>query len=242
MSGHSHSHSHSHSDSHSHSHSHSHSYSSDDDHIAPVPTSSAQSLWGKIDHPHITALNMANASDDIQKIFKREEDKYCAKPVVRSDCDAQLIIHVPFVNVSVKLCSLILRTNGGSYCPRTIRLWKNDLLIDFDTATAKKPTFTIHHPHVGLADDDELPDIVTSDAEFVEHHLPRHVFLGVHHLTIFIEDVYGNEDELHINNIELRGEFSELTRDPVITLYELAANPADHKNLAVAESLNYSAI
>lgn len=188
---------------------------------------------------------MTNPVGDISKLFKNNDDKYQTKPIVKSDCDAQLIIHIPFVNVSVKLFSIILRTNGESYCPKTIRIWKNDRTIDFDSAVAKRPTFTINHPLIGLSDsadddEDEFPDVVQSDNEFVEHFLPRHVFTGVQHLTLFIEDIHGDEDELHLHNIELRGEYNELSKDPVVTLYELAANPADHKNLTAEESSNYT--
>lgn len=229
---------------HSNGHGHGHDHDHDHDHVAPIPTGAAQSLWTKIDHPHITALNMANPADDIRRIFKKNDDRYSIKPTIKSDCDAQLIVHIPFVNVSVKLFSIILRTNGESYCPKTIRLWKNDQSIDFDLAVSKKPTFTIEHPLVGIADDDddELPEIIESETEFVEHFLPRHIFSGVQHLTIFIEDVHGDEDELRIHSVELRGEFTELSKDPVITLYELAANPADHKNMMAEEASNYSQI
>lgn len=235
---------------HEHSHSHGGGHGSgagghDHSHVAPIPTNSAQSLWRKIDHPHITALSMLNPREDIQKLFKSPENRYSTKPIIKSDCDAQLIIHIPFVNCNVKLFSIIIRSNGESYCPKTIRLWKNDAAIDFDTAVSKRPLFTIEHPRVGLADfeeEDDLDDVVESESTFVEHFLPRHVLTGVQHLTIFVEDIHGDEEELHLHSIELRGEFTELTKDPVITLYELAANPADHKNLNAEEASNYSSV
>ena len=230
-----------------HSHSHGHDQGDsrdhdDHDHIAPAQTTAAQSLWNKIDLPHVLALNVLNHPDDVPKLFKSYDHRYECNPVVKSDCDAQMIIHIPFANVSAKLSSIVLRTNGESFCAKTIRLWKNDPSIDFDSAGLKKPTFTIQHPEVGLPDyeDDEVPNAVESEAEFVEHLVPRHAFSGVTHLTIFIEDVHGSEDELWVHNIDLRGEFTQLSKDPVITLYELAANPADHKNMVAAESANFS--
>ena len=210
---------------HNHNHNHSHS--------APMPTNESQSLVTKIDTPHVTALNLANNKEDIGKLFKTQDDKYKLKPVIKSDCDAQMIINIPFLNASVKLFSMIWRTNGDKYCPKTIKLWKNDKSIDFDNVNDKKPTFTVSHPEVGVMyNDDEVPDVLENDHDFVEHYLPLHIFTGVQHLTVFIEDIHNeDEDESHLHYMELRGEFTELTKDPVITMYELAANPADHKKI-----------
>lgn len=156
--------------------------------------------------------------------------------MIKSDCDEQLIINIPFLNGSVKLYSIILRTNGDIYCPRTIKLFKNDKTIDFDNVDQKKPVQVITHPQIGVANDDDLPEILQSDDEFVEHFVPRHKFTGVETLTLFIENIYDEgEEECHLHSIELRGEFTELNKDPIITLYELAANPADHKNITVIE-------
>ena len=94
----------------------------------------------------------------------------------------------------------------------------------------------ITHPQIGVANDDDLPEILQSDDDFVEHFVSRHKFTGVQTLTLFIENIYDEgEEECHLHSIELRGEFTELNKDPIITLYELAANPADHKNITVVE-------
>lgn len=219
-------------------HSHDHGDGHDDgDHIAPVPTSIAQLLNSKINLPHVTALNIQNERDDLEKIFKNAQNRYLLKPIIKSDADEQIILHIPFLNGSVKLHLVIIRTNGDKYCPRTIELWKNNQGIDFDSVEQFKPNFKLTQPHVGVAynDDDEseeeVPDILESDADFVEHHLPRHIFTGVQHLTMFFKDIYGDEEESHFHSIELRGEFTELTKDPVITIYEASANPADHKKV-----------
>lgn len=211
----------------------------DHNHIAPVPTSVAQLLNSKIDSPLVTAFNIQNEQEDLAKMFKNAESRYLLKPIIKSDADEQIILHIPFLNGSVKLHLVILRTNGDKYCPRTIELWKNNRGIDFDSVEQFKPNFKVTHPHVGVAfNDDEgdenVPDFLESDADFVEHHLPRHLFTGVQHLTMFFKNIYGDEEECHIHSIELRGEFTELTKDPVITIYEAAANPADHKRVEAA--------
>lgn len=215
-----------------HHHQHSHG-DHGNDHVIPEATSAAQLLNSRVNLTQVRALNLANRSEDLPKLFKDSSNRYTLKPVIKSDADEQLILHIPFVNGSVKLHSIILRTNGDLYCPRTIKVWKNNALIDFDNVNDSKCHFTLTHPQVGVAynEDDEIPEVLESDADFVEHHVPRHIFSGVQTLTLFIENIYGDEEECHLHSIELRGEFTELNKDPVVTLYELAANPADHKKV-----------
>lgn len=222
----SHSHSHTHGDE-GHGHSHSHG---DGSHEPPSQTYVAQLLNLKVDLAQVVGLNLLNAPDEAAKLFKNTDLRYQLKPVIKSDADEQLILYIPFLNGSVKLHSIILRTNGSLYCPKTIKLWKNARHIDFDNVNDSKATFTLTHPEVGVPyEDDEVPDELVTENDFVEHHLPKHLFSGVRCLTLFVQDIYGDEEESHLHSIELRGEFTELSRDPVITLYELAPNPADHK-------------
>ncbi|KAF3987981.1 hypothetical protein FT663_04208 [Candidozyma haemuli var. vulneris] len=221
-----------------HFHGHSHSHGGDDggdDHVPPIPTSVATSLNSKVDLPHVTALNLENKPDDLQKLFKNGNSRYSLKPIIKSDADEQLILHIPFLNGSVKLHSIIIRSNGDKYCPKTIKVWKNNRDIDFDNVESVKPLHSLEHPNVGVnynEDSDceeEVPESLEDDADFVEHHVPRHIFTGIQHLTLFFKDIYGDEEQVHLHSIELRGEFTELSKDPVITLYESAPNPADHK-------------
>lgn len=215
---------------HFHGHSHLHGDGDGHDHVPPIPTSVASLLNLKVDTPHVTALNLENRPEDLGKLFKNDANRYSLKPVIKSDADEQLIMHIPFLNGSVKLHLMILRTNGDKYCPKKIKVWKNNTNIDFDNVESVKPLHTLEHPHVGVNyNDDEVPEILEEDSDFVEHHLPRHIFTGVQHLTLFFQDIYGDEEQVHLHSIELRGEFTELSKDPVITLYELAPNPADHK-------------
>lgn len=220
-------------DEHYHGHSHSNGHDGHDhSHVPPEETSSAQLLNSKINIPLVTALNTSNKQDDVHKLFKNSSERYSLRPVVRSDADEQMIIHIPFLNGSVKLHSLVLRTNGDLYCPRVIKLWKNKD-IDFSNCS-DKATYLVEHPQVGVnynsEVDTDVPEILVGD-DFVEHHLPRHIFTGVHTLTVFIEKIHGDEEESHLHYIELRGEFTQLNRDPVVTIYELAANPADHQKV-----------
>ncbi|CAK9440625.1 uncharacterized protein LODBEIA_P46500 [Lodderomyces beijingensis] len=223
-----------------HNHNHGHGHDHDHDHVAPIPTSSSQSLNSKIDTFKVSALNMANPPQDLAKVFKNQDTKYEINPVIKSDCDEQLIINIPFLNGSVKLYSIILRTNGDLYCPKTIKLFKNDRSIDFDNIESKKAAQVLTQPQVGVAADaDAESDTIESDTDFVEHFLPRHKFTGVEQLTLFIESIHEqDEDQCRLHSIELRGEYTELNRDTVVALYESAANPADHKTTTTLANEN----
>lgn len=53
-------------------------------------------------------------------------------------------------------------------------------------------------------------------------------FRAVRSLTLFITGSFSEEEITRLYYIGLKGEFTELSEDPIITLYELNANPADH--------------
>ncbi|KAH3672965.1 hypothetical protein WICPIJ_009974 [Wickerhamomyces pijperi] len=231
-----------------HTHSHSHSHSGDDsnnDHVPPIPTSSAQDLSKYIDTPRLTALNSDVPNSELSKLFIKSESeggKYSLKSPVSSDLDAQLILNIPFTGY-VKLYSIILRTAGDEeQCPKEIKVYKNAKDVDFDNE--RKPQFTITHPQIGvLADDGKDQDL--DDSNFVEHHLPRSSFQSTTNLTLFIQNNWADDEDesIKIFHIELRGQFqSPLAKEPIITLYEAAANPADHKNLIASVNKNYSSI
>ncbi|ODQ76948.1 hypothetical protein BABINDRAFT_117370 [Babjeviella inositovora NRRL Y-12698] len=214
-----------------HSHSHSHD---DHSHVPPIPTSATQSLKSQMDLANVRALNMANPPTDLPLIFRDYDVRKEVTPCVESDCDEQLIFNIPFT-ANVKLYSVILRTSGDGSCPHTIKLFKNNAMVDFDNVEGTKATFTTTQPQVGYVAGQIEGQ---TEGQFVEHFLPRHLFTNVQHLTLFVEDIYDNDefDTLKVYYVELRGEYTPFTRDPVITMYEAAANPADHKNMLAEES------
>lgn len=208
-----------------------HSHCSHEHHDSPpVPTNASQTLIGYIDVAKVRGLNVANPPEDVVKLFTK--DRTTIGPIVRSDCDSQIIIHIPFINSSVKLYLILLRTSQDIlHCPKTIKLYKNDTEIDFDNVDHKKPTHILDHPLIGL-DFDMVSDDTVEDEDdgVVEHYLPRQKFTGLTSLTIFIADNWAEDDdeEVELSRIELRGSATELRKEAVVTLYELAANPADH--------------
>lgn len=211
----------------------------DHSHVAPIPTSEAQSLRQFIDVYKLTGLNIAQPNDKLQKVFKDQDSKYQVSDYIESDADAQFILNIPFTG-NVKLYSIILRTNGApENCPKTIKLFKNKTNLDFDNVNDTKPTYKFEQPQIGHLGEENGDDL--DDSTFVEHYLPRNLFQSTTQLSLFIENNWeDDEDELtKVYYIELRGLFtSPLSKDPIITLYESAANPADHKNLLADEVRN----
>lgn len=227
---------------HGHSHSHSHGDGEDHSHTAPIPTSEAQNLREYIDFFKLTALNIEQPNSQLQDVFKPTASKFTLDKHIDSDSDAQFVLNIPFTG-NVKLYSLVLRTSGeAGACPKTIKLFKNKNNIDFDNASDVKPTHKIEHPNVGTLDSSGVDN--TEDT-FVEHHLPRALFQGTTHLTLFVEDNWSDDedDTTRVYYIEVRGAFtSALSKEPVIALYEAAANPADHKNMVGQEVGNHANI
>ncbi|KAJ3063369.1 hypothetical protein HK102_008499, partial [Quaeritorhiza haematococci] len=85
--------------------------------------------------------------------------------------------------------------------------------VDFDSVESIKP--------------DQEWQLLTDTGKKVPEYPTRIAkFTNVRNLTLFFPDNFGGEDVTRINYIGLKGEFTEMTRDPIITIYELAANPA----------------
>ena len=53
-------------------------------------------------------------------------------------------------------------------------------------------------------------------------------FTGIHMLVLYFPSNFG-DDVTRIEYIGLKGEHKEMKRDTIITVYELNANPKDHK-------------
>lgn len=141
----------------------------------------------------------------------------------------------------VKLHSILIRTTADESAPQTIKLFKNRDDLDFGTASDLQPVTTLTHPE-GVGADPEASNNATLgtsadlDAEgIVEYAVNRAKFSNITSLTMYISENYG-EDTTKILYIGLRGEWTKMSKNPVITMYEAAANPKDHKNLVPGEN------
>ncbi|KAK9469081.1 galactose-binding domain-like protein [Lipomyces arxii] len=207
--------------SHSHTHSnhghddggHSHSHSP-----PPEQTYGSQSLYEYIQHDQIWTLNECEPNQG-RDIIKPWNERFDTTKYLESDADEQLIMHIPFTG-SMKIYSILIRSGSDDHAPKTIKLFKNRSDVDFSIATDLKA--------------DEIVEHAPGTSEIVEYSLKRAIFSNVKSLNLFVLDNYG-EDTTTITYIGFKGEYKKLSKDPIITIYEAAANPADHKNLVPEE-------
>lgn len=97
--------------------------------------------------------------------------------------------------------------------------WINREDIDFDLASSLVP----------IQEWDLVMD--PPPKEVIEYPTKVAKFNNVKSLIIHFPNNFGNLDVTRLNYIGLKGEFSELKTDPIITIYELNANPADHPKI-----------
>lgn len=107
---------------------------------------------------------------------------------------------------------MLIRTLSDSSAPRTLKLFSNKDDLDFSTASEIAPTQSLD---------------LSQTSEIQEFPVRRALFGNTYSLTLFIEDNFG-DDVSRIYYIGFKGEFMNLSREPVEVLYEKAANPKDH--------------
>ncbi|ORZ19241.1 DUF1000-domain-containing protein [Lobosporangium transversale] len=204
---------HCHDEAHAHGHGHGH-HDHDHDHDE-LPDSGLvhESLYQKIDHDNVTCLNEAEPNSG-KSVLKPWHEKMDDTKFVESDADEQLIFRIPFTGL-VKLKSISLRTDPGESAPRKMKAFVNKDDLDFDNAESTVPT-------------QEWDLVEDSHGQIAEYSTRVAKFTSIRSLTLFFSENFGG-DVTKISFIGLKGEFSEFKRDPIITVYELQANPADHK-------------
>lgn len=170
-------------------------------------------LYQHIDRDNVVALNAQEGSDG-KVVIRPWDERNQDDEWVESDADEQLILHIPFTG-NIKLRSIVIRAGPAGYTPDKMQVYANQLL-DFDEATSVDPTQTFEVP-------------VSRDV--VEFAVRPAKFPSVQSLTLFFPSNHG-EDTTRISYVGFKGEFSNFTRDPIITVYEAQANPADHAKIA----------
>jgi hypothetical protein len=178
------------------------------------------SLYTQIDTESIRSFNIKNA-ENTKKIFKPYEQRFDITDYIESDDDEQLIIHIPFTS-SIKLKSISLLGFNDETTPNIMKVFINNDQIDFSNVNDIEPTQKWN-----------LVENVT-EGNLPEYPTKITLFSNVRSLTIYIESNFGG-DTTKISYIGLKGEYTFVNKDPIITVYELASNPADHK-LSQAES------
>ncbi|KAJ3055348.1 hypothetical protein HK097_010774 [Rhizophlyctis rosea] len=122
---------------------------------------------------------------------------------------------------NVKLKSIAIIGGPGEQAPSKMQAFINREDIDFDTVESTKAEQEwelINPDHLPRG---SLPEYPTRIAKFS----------NLRSITLYFPENYGG-DTTKISYIGLKGDWMEINKDPIITIYELAANPADHKTKA----------
>ncbi|EGX44750.1 hypothetical protein AOL_s00188g88 [Orbilia oligospora ATCC 24927] len=206
-------------------HDHDHAGHTHDDDVTPAIQSS---LYNSIDFDAVSTLNESEPDAGKRVLRKTWDERLETTPELESDSDQELIMFVPFAGI-VKLHSLLIYAPPDPTSPRTLKLFINRTDVDFSNATSVTPTQTLEIPLVPPS----------SRPEIIEIPVKRALFNNVRSLTLFFEENHGydndDEDVTKIWYLGFRGDFMKVGREPVITLYEAAANPRDHVNLVPGE-------
>ncbi|KAI0059204.1 DUF1000-domain-containing protein [Artomyces pyxidatus] len=205
--------------SHSHDHSHEHHDHEHDHEHSPEDTGLQGSLFSYIDRSNVVAFNSTGEGSQIIKPWNNRMDE---NVYIESDADDQLIIRIPFTG-TVKLRSLLLKTGPGDQTPAKVALFSNVDDLDFSDAAEREPSqeFTV-------AQGREIGEYAVKSAKFP----------NVSSITLFFPESQGAETT-RIYYIGFTGQWSERKQDPVITVYEAQANPADHLKIVGTEG-NFS--
>ncbi|KAI1287693.1 putative PITH domain-containing protein [Halotydeus destructor] len=170
------------------------------------------SLYTKIELDRVECLNEA-VDGSGKTIFKAWDERLDNQKFVESDADEELLINVPFAG-TVKLKAIVIRGANDNSHPSKLRLFKNRPNMTFDQTS--------------LEPDQEIDLNKDPNAE-AEHPLKIVKFSGISHLSLHFPSNFG-EDETRIYYIGLKGDFMAAQREAIlITSYESAPNPADHK-------------
>jgi len=210
----------------SHSHGHDH-YDGEDphdhsqgahDHDDDIVPALQNLLYEQIDFSAVTCLNEEEPRSGAKIMQKTWMERMEDEPELKSDADEQLLLSVPFTG-QIRLHSILIRTSTTDSAPSTLKVYANKENIDFETASSLSPTQTLT-----LAQSNEIQ----------EYPVKRALFSTTRNLTLFFEDNWGHgeEDVTRISYLAFKGDFMKLSKEPISFLYEAAANPRDHANVA----------
>ncbi|GAA5892861.1 hypothetical protein JCM8208_004107 [Rhodotorula glutinis] len=143
------------------------------------------SLNSQVDQSQVHCLN--EASDHTLKgLLRGGGDKW-----LESDADEQLLLQIP-LQQAIKLRALRFTTLPAhlAHAPKTVRLFVNAPSTDFDTSA--EPAQEV------VLDEEQAKGNKSVELRFVR-------FQSVTHLSVFVVDNQGGEDESRIDKLELVG-------------------------------------
>ncbi|KAI8871861.1 DUF1000-domain-containing protein [Ramicandelaber brevisporus] len=170
-----------------------------------------------VDLDHIRCLN-EQTPNSARAVFKPWHLRYDPDPILESDADEQLLIHIP-LTASVKLKSIFIRCHPDAGAQiNELKAFVNQPGLDFgdaENATPAQMWQLGRHFNVSGNDMMELP-------------VARSNFNGVNHLTLFVVSNHG-DDTTKIQFLGLSGDWSPLIHKAPQAVYEARANLKDHK-------------
>ncbi|ORY47027.1 DUF1000-domain-containing protein, partial [Rhizoclosmatium globosum] len=170
-------------------------------------------LYKHIDIDNIRTFNEAVPGSG-KTVFKSYEERLDDSKFVESDADDQLIIFIPFTG-NVKLKSIAIR-GFGEHSPSSMKAYINREDVDFSTVES-----------ITTADQEwELIDPTHPRIPNASHEIRKRSKFDT-----LLPWKRVNDDVTRITYIGLKGEWTPVNKDPIIAIYEAAANPADHKKI-----------
>jgi len=196
---------------------HDHEHAEAHDHSDDITPALQNLLYEQIDFSALRTLNEEDSSSGRAICQKTWAQRLDPEPELKSSADEQLLMIIPFTG-QVRLHSILLRTSPSLSAPKTLKVFINDLDLDFGTASEKPPTQTFE-----LSQTSEVQDVPVR----------RALFNTTRSLSLFFEDNFGDgeEDVTRITYLAFKGDYMKLNKEPVSVLFEAAANPADHKSI-----------
>ncbi|KAG0180230.1 hypothetical protein DFQ29_001007 [Apophysomyces sp. BC1021] len=192
-------------------------------------------LYSRIAHDNVRCLNELEPDSGTKIIRPWNERMENTKASANNGCNGLLNVFFLYQSTlkampmnsslsmyrtftgTVKLRSICLRTDRGDAAPSSMKVFINRDDVDFDVVESYSPIQTW--------------DLVQGSDEVIEYGTRVAKYTNVRNITLFFPENFG-EDTSIIRFLGFKGEWTEIKKDPIITVYEASANPADHKTPA----------
>jgi hypothetical protein len=174
------------------------------------------SLFQQIDFAGVRCFN--TTATDVTKIFRPWDQRFETENSIESDADEQLILFVPFTSM-IKLKSIGILGPNDDTAPASVKVFINRDDIDFDSVDSITPIQEFDL--VRECPSDFLPEYQTKLTKFQ----------NVRNVTLYFDENFGADTTI-LNYVGFKGEWTNINKDPIITIYEAAPNPADHQKIA----------
>ncbi|KIY44435.1 hypothetical protein FISHEDRAFT_51546 [Fistulina hepatica ATCC 64428] len=211
-------------ESHGHDHDHGHDHEHDHGHDHGGSDGLSVNLFPRIQRDLVVVSNAAHdgrGSEVIKPWNERNDDKVSYNSSSHPNVHHSRLVRIPFTG-QVSLHTLLLKAGPGDQTPAKVQLvsfWSAQHFICLGDVHDLKP----------------LQELAVAQHEEVgEYSLKRYHFNNITSVTLFFPASQGAES-LKINYIGFTGVWTELKRQPVITVYEAQANLADHQKIQGTE-------